>query len=133
MRSSRDGAALLAFIDAASGETLGSLQLAALFEGRRRLIVGQDIAESADTGTDRAEVYLAYGIRTELGWVIAARDEAWVTESGDILIQTTTSSRGLATLLSIGLALLIAKRNERRIDRMDQVLDAVGTGRLDRR
>lgn len=132
MRSSRDGAALFVFIDAASGETLGSLQLAAPLEGRRRLIVGQDIAESADTGTDRAEVYLAYGIRTELGWVIAAPDEAWVTESGEILIQTTASSLGLATLLSIGLALLIAKRNERRIDRMDQVLDAVGTGRLDR-
>lgn len=133
VRASRDSAALFAFIDAASGETLGSLQVANPFEGPRRLLVGQDIPETKSDAPNPPEAYLAHGIRTELGWVIAARDEAWVTESGEILIQATASSLGLATLLSIGLALMIARRNERRIDRMDQVLDAVGAGRLDRR
>ena len=39
----------------------------------------------------------------------------------------------VAAALSIGLALVIARRNEARIDRMDQVLDAVGAGRMDMR
>ncbi len=36
-------------------------------------------------------------------------------------------------ILSIGLALITARRNERRIGAMDRVLEAVGTGALDRR
>jgi signal transduction histidine kinase len=131
VRASRDAAALFAFVDVASGETLGSLQIAKPFQGPHRLLVGQDIPKATNTALNPPEAYLAYGIRTDLGWVIAARDEAWVTESGEILIQATASSLGLATLLCIGVALMIARRNERRIDRMDQVLDAVGAGRLD--
>jgi signal transduction histidine kinase len=133
VRSSRDGASLFAFVDAPSMQTLGSLQLAAPFEGPRRLLVGQDILESELTGTESAEAYRAFGIRTEIGWIIVARDEAWVAESGEILIQTTAWSLILATLLSIGLALVIARKNERRVDRMDCVLDAVGAGHLDQR
>jgi len=133
VRSSHDGASLFAFVDAGSDQTIGSLKLAAPFEGARRLLVGTDIPESDVTGTENAEAYLAYGIRTDLGWVIAARDEAWVAESGEILIQTTVSSLVLAALLSMTLAVVIARQNERRIDRMDQVLDDVGEGNLNRR
>ena len=133
VRSSRAGASLFAFVDAATGKATGSLHLAAPFEGARRLLVGQDIPESDVTGTGNAEAYLAYGIRTGLGWVIAARDEAWVAESSEIQIQTTAWSLVLAALLSMGLAAIIARRNERRIDRMDRVLDQVGEGRFGRR
>ena len=132
-RSNRDGASLYAFVDAGTGQAIGSLHLAAPFEGARRLLVDQDIPESNVTGTENAEAYLAYGIRTDLGWVIAARDEAWVAESGEILIQATVSSLVLAALLSMTLAVIIARQNERRIDRMDLVLDKVGEGNLDRR
>lgn len=133
VRSSRDGAALYAFVDPVSGLTTGSLHLAAPFEGARRLRVGSDLPVSAATGTGNAEAYLAYGIRTDLGWVIAARDEAWVSESGEILVQSMAWSLALAALLSMALAVAIARRNERRIARMERVLDAVGAGRLDRR
>ena len=131
VRSTRDGASLVAFVDAGTGETLGSLHIASPFEGARRLVVGRDIPASEVTGTEAAESYLAFGIRTDTGWVIAARDEAWVAESGEILIQTAAWSLLLAMILSIGLALVIARRNEFRIDRMDDVLDAVGAGRMD--
>ncbi len=133
VRSSRNGASLFAFVDAASGQTTGSLRLSAPFEGARRLLVGRDIPAGAPKQADSAEAYLAFGIRTEPGWVIAARDEAWVSENGEILVQTTASSLALAMMLSIGLALIIARRNERRIDRMDRVLDEVGAGRMHRR
>lgn len=133
VRSSSDGASLYSFVDAGSGQALGSLNVAEPFEGERRLIVGRDIPETDATGSDSADAYLAYGVRTDLGWVIAARDEAWVAESGEILIQTTAWSLVLAALLSMGLAVVIARKNERRIDGMDRVLDEVGEGRLDRR
>ena len=133
VRSSRDSASLYSFFDVGSGQAIGSLHVAEPFEGERRLIVGRDIPETAATGSESADAYLAYGIRTDLGWVITARDEAWVAESGEILIQTTAWSLVLAALLSMGLAVVIARKNERRIDRMDRVLDEVGEGRLDRR
>lgn len=133
VRSSRDNASLYSFVDVGSGQAFGSLHVAEPFEGERRLIVGRDIPETDATGSESADAYLAYGIRTDLGWVISARDEAWVAESGEILIQTTAWSLVLAALLSMGLAVVIARKNERRIDRMDRVLDEVGEGRLDRR
>lgn len=133
VRSTRDGASLFAFVDADTGTSFGSLEVESPFEGERRLLVGRDVPESKRTGTDEAEAYLAFGIRTDIGWVIAARDEAWVAESGEILVQTTGWSLFIAMLLSIGLALVIARRNERRIDRMDRVLDDVGAGRMDLR
>lgn len=133
VRSSRDGASLFAFVDAGSGQAIGSLHVATPFEGARRLLVGRDIPESDVTGTENAEAYLVYGLRTDIGWVFAARDEAWVAESGEILIQTTASSLVLAALLSMGLAVIIARKNERRIDRIDEVLDQIGEGRFDRR
>lgn len=133
VRSSRDGASLYAFVDAGSGQTVGSLHLAAPFEGERRLLVGKDIPEGDVSGAEIAEAYVAFGLHTDLGFVIAARDVAWVAESGEILIQTTAMSLVLAALLSMALAVFIARKNERRIDRMDHVLDEVGEGRLDRR
>ena len=102
VRSSHDGASLFAYVDAATGQTIGSLHLATPFEGARRLVIGVDIPKSDITGTESAEAYRAFGIRTEIGWVIAARDEGWVAESGEILIQTTAWSLFLAMLLSIG-------------------------------
>ncbi|MCB1369219.1 MAG: HAMP domain-containing histidine kinase [Rhodobacteraceae bacterium] len=133
VRSTRNGASLFAYINADTGITLGSLAVAPPFEGERRLLVGRDVPESERTGTNHAEAYLAYGIRIDSGWVIAARDEAWVAESGEILVQATGWSLFTAMLLSIGLALFIARRNEQRIDRMDRVLDDVGAGRMDLR
>lgn len=133
VRSTNDGSNLIAYIDADTNQTFGSLHLDAPFEGLRRLVVGQDIPAHDGSGPDAAEAYFAYGIKTDIGWVVAARDEAWVAESGEILIQTTAWSLAAAALLSIALALIIARRNEKRIDRMDEVLDAVGAGRLEHR
>ena len=132
-RANRDGATLYAFIDAQTGAVTGSDRLGQPFEGARRLIVGHDIAPGDSALVDASDAYQAFGIRTGLGWVITARDEAWVAESGEILIQTTAWSLGFATLLSFALALAIAQRTERRIERMKRVLRAVGHGQWNRR
>lgn len=132
-RASGDGAELYAFTDAVTGLTSGSLRPSAPFEGPRRLLTGRDIPEMPAIGDDRDRTYLAYGIRTDPGWVMVARDESWVSEFGEILIQSAASSLLLAAALSMGLAVAIARRNGQRIDRMDEVLVAVGQGQLDRR
>ncbi|WP_068305613.1 HAMP domain-containing sensor histidine kinase [Pararhodobacter sp. CCB-MM2] len=130
--SNTDHASLYAFFDAQTGERLGSLMVSAPFEGARRLIMGEDLP-SMPEHADMADAYQAYGVRTDLGWVIAARDEAWVAESGEILIQTTAWALAFALALSVALAFVVARRNERRIAAMEAVLDRVGAGRLDER
>ncbi len=133
VRANRDGASLFAYVDAATGATTGSLHLSEPFTGARQLVVGRDIPEGDVAEAENSDSYSAYGIKTEIGWVIAARDDAWVAGSGEVLIQTTGWALSIAALFSFGLALGIAHRNERRIGRMDRVLDAVGTGQMDKR
>ena len=133
VRSSRNRASLFAFVDAETGQTIGSLHLPVPFEGPRQLLEGRDIPDAPVNDTEHVDAYLAYGIRTGIGWVIVAKDQAWVAETGEVLAQAIAVSLAVAAALSIGLALVIARRNEARIDRMDQVLDAVGAGRMDMR
>ena len=130
-KSTWDGAALFCFIDGDSGEQIGSLPLKAPFEGSRHLLLGRDFPASAVAGSYRPDTYLAHGIRTRFGWVIVARDEAWVSETGELLALTTALALGAALMLSFALAYAFARRNERRIDRMERVLDNAGAGQLD--
>ena len=65
--------------------------------------------------------------------MIAARDEAWVAENGEILVQTLAWALAIGLLLSVALAVIFARRNERRITAMEEVLEAAGAGRLDLR
>lgn len=131
--STRDAATLVGLVDGRTGEIHGNLRLSAPFEGPRRLETGQGISPVGPPAEDAPEAYYAYGIRTGLGTVVAARDEAWIAETGETLLQTISWGLGGALILSIALVLVIARRNERRIVAMEQVLEAVGSGRLDLR
>lgn len=62
------------------------------------------------------------------GWLMAGRDDAWVTDTREILVQTTAWGLGVALVLSVGLAIAVGRRNEARIARMQGVLEAVGAG-----
>ncbi|AMN54392.1 MULTISPECIES: sensor histidine kinase [Stappiaceae] len=127
----RDGSALVGFVDAETGAAYGKLRIESVFVGPRRLLVGRDIPNNLAEIAEPPEAYLAYGLQTDLGWLFAARDEAWVTESGEILVQTAAWALGAALLLSFILAVVIARRNERRVRKMETVLEAAGAGRLD--
>ena len=132
-RASRDAATLVAFIDAQTGKTIGDLHISAPFEGFRRLETGRDLVLGGPNPKDAPDAYYAFGVRTDLGWILAARDDAWIVDSAETLVQTTAWGLGAALLLSVVLAVLIARRNERRIARMERVLDAVGAGCFDLR
>ncbi|UFI06707.1 sensor histidine kinase [Roseibium aggregatum] len=129
----KDGSALIGFIDAETGLVVGVLKVDKPFEGARRLSVGKDFSEKFSEASEAPEAYLAFGRQTDLGWIVAARDEAWVTESGEILVQTAAWALGAALLFSIALAVVIARRNERRVARMEKVLEMAGAGKLNLR
>lgn len=120
---------LYGFRPADGGAPIGPLGGLEPFAGIRRLSVGRDAAP----GRVAPRRYLAFGLAAPAGWIVVARDEAWIAEAGEVLVQTMVPALGTALLLSIGLALLTARRNGRRIARMETVLEAVGAGRLDRR
>jgi signal transduction histidine kinase len=131
--AARDASTLVAFIDPQTGDTIGNLRVATPFVGGRRLETGHGLTVVGAPRGNAAEAYYAYGIRTDLGWIIAARDVAWIVDSGKVLLQTTAWWLGVALVLSTAIALVIARRNERRVLEMERVLDAVGAGRFDQR
>ncbi len=73
--------------------------------------------------------YFAYGLQTNHGWIITGRDAEWVAENTEVLLQGTAWGLGVALILSIALAVFIARRNETRIERFEDALMAVGAGR----
>lgn len=132
VRAVGDSSTLFAFVDHATGQTTGTLRLAAPFDGPRELMPDRDFRRPGPVQAEQ-DAYLAFGVQTRIGWVIVARDTAWVNESTDFLLRVTASAILGSLLLSLGLAYLIARRNEARIARMETVLEAIGQGAMQRR
>lgn len=132
-QAAQGNALLVAFVDARTGETVGNMVLEAPFAGYRHLVPGRDFAFARPGEEAQPEGYYAYGVRTGLGWIVAAKDDAWIVEGREVLLASTAWGLGLALALTVGFAVLIARRNEARIARMERVLDAVGAGRTELR
>ncbi len=112
---------------------VGTMKIAAPFEGPRRLIAGRDFTVAKGLTGKIEEVYYAYGIRQPAGWVIAARDSQWVTDSQEVLVQSVAWGLVVALLASIIVAVTLARRNATRIDRLNDVLQAASEGDLAKR
>lgn len=128
-----DASTLFAYVDPQTGQTTGTLPIPAPFAGPRELVPHLDFAPPTASEHGEQDTYYAYGVQTPIGWVIVARSTEWVNESTDILLRATASAIVASLLLSLGSAYVIARRNEKRITRMDGVLDAIGEGELQRR
>lgn len=102
----------------ADGTRLGNVQAPERFEGVRHL-------PGTPEGPDG---YVAVGLTMGSGWLMVARDDAWITESREVLVQTTAWGLGAALVLSVALALAVARRNAARIAHMQAVLLAVRAG-----
>lgn len=103
------------------GSRLGNLHVAERFEGARHLTGLAGAGEMPDG-------YVAYGLTVGSGWLMVGRDDAWITESREVLMQTTAWGLGAALILSVALALAVARRNEARIAHMQRILLAVRAG-----
>lgn len=126
--NARDGSAVAAYIDPQGLQIAGNFSPDHPFSGHRALRVGRDMTLAVSpTGVVPTD-YFAFGLQSPQGWIITGRDAEWVAENTEVLLQGTAWGLGVALILSIMLAIFIARRNEMRIDRFEEVLTAVGAG-----
>ena len=131
--NARDGSSVAAFIDPAGQQIAGNFSPDHPFAGHRALRVGRDMALVEVPNGLVPTDYFAYGLQTNQGWIITGRDAEWVAETTEVLLQGTAWALGVALILSITLAVFIARRNETRIERFEDALVAVGAGAHDLR
>ena len=130
--ASQGGDELVAFVGQ-NGDDHGSFRPTRPFEGPRRLVFGRDFIINAGTDEVEGDVYFAYGIRQDDGWIIAARDSKWITDSQEVLVQSVAWGLSVALLASILVSVVLARRNATRIERLNLVLTAAASGNLRRR
>lgn len=129
--NARDGSAVAAYIDPQGRQIAGNFSPDHPFSGHRALRVGRDMTLAVTpTGVVPSD-YFAFGLQSPQGWIITGRDVEWVAENTEVLLQGTAWGLGVALILSIALAVFIARRNETRIERFEDALMAVGAGAHD--
>ncbi|MER2509817.1 MAG: HAMP domain-containing sensor histidine kinase [Amaricoccus sp.] len=126
--NARDGSAVATFLDPQGQRIAGNFSPDHPFAGHRALRVGRDMTLVEVPNGVAPTDYFAYGLQTPRGWIITGRDADWVAENTEILSQGTAWGLGVALILSIMLAVFIARRNETRIERFEDALRAVGAG-----
>lgn len=106
----------------------GNMRPAELFEGPRRLVAGRDVTLSPPNDGEGNAVYFAWGINSPSGWIVVARDNQWITDSQEVLIQSIAWGLGVALVATVVLAFAIGQRDARRVARINNVLGAVAGG-----
>jgi len=122
-----DGSLIAVFTDAKSGESFGNATVAGTLIGPRELAMGRDVKLKQPVD-DPPDSYFAYGVATPLGDVLVGKDDGPLIDNQRILLRTMGWGLGLALVLAILLALVIARFNEHRIARIGRALDGVGGG-----
>ena len=122
-----DGSLIAVFIDGKSGEAFGNAAILKYVDGAQELEAGRDVTLKQPVD-DPPDSYFVYAIATPLGTVLVGKDNGPLIDNQQILLTTMGWGLGVALLLAIGLALAIARFNERRIARIGHVLDEVGGG-----
>ncbi len=131
--TTREGDNLYLFIDNSGKALFGNFIIKRPFTGARDLEGGRDVILPGLPGKGRGLRFVAYGQRIPAGWVIVARDTRAIEEMRRILAGAIGWGLGIAMLLSVALALMLARRTERRIARLSGVLDRVARGDLSAR
>jgi len=127
-----DGSLIAVFTDAKTGESVGNATVAGMPAGAAVLATGRDVTLKQPDG-EPPHSYFTFGVATPLGNVLVGKDDGPLLENQRILLTTMGWGLGVALLLAILLALVIARFNEQRIARIGRALDAVGSGNFDER
>ncbi|WP_330646852.1 HAMP domain-containing sensor histidine kinase (plasmid) [Thioclava litoralis] len=123
----RNASNLIAFIPKDGGAILGNASVLPAFTGARHLKVGIDMQLRAALA-DTPEGYVAYAIRIPEGLIVTGRDDEWLRAQAEMMLGSFGWGLGIALLLSTGVAVVIARRSERRVQRMEDTLTEVGHG-----
>lgn len=127
-----DGSLIAVFTDAKTGESFGNATVAGMPTGAVELATGHDVTWKQPIENPPGS-YFAYGMATPLGNLLVGKDDGPLIENQRILLTTMGWGLGLALILAILLALVIARFNEKRIARIGHALDGVGGGNFDER
>jgi len=131
--TTRDYSNLYLFADLTGQIVFGNFGLRAPFTGPRELVEGVDIRLRDAPDDIKGAVFAAHGVRIPTGWIITARDTRRVTETQAIVFQSIMLGLAVALVLSVALAVVFARRSERRVARLGLMLEAVAEGDLSQR
>ena len=128
--TTRDFSNLYLFVDENQSIVFGNFNIRKPFVGPAQLKLGDDVVLPHVAATSNSEEFLAYGIRIHAGWIITARNMRWIGDTRTLLVQSAVWGLGIALALSIVLSVILARRSERRITDLNNVLDRVAGGDL---
>ncbi|MGV6811727.1 MAG: ATP-binding protein [Brevirhabdus sp.] len=128
--TTRDYSNLYLFADPTGQIVFGNFGLRAPFTGPRELVEGVDIRLRDAPDDIKGAVFAAHGVRVPAGWIITARDTRSVTGTQAIVFQSIVLGLAVALVLSVALAMVFARRSERRLARLERMLEAVAEGDL---
>ncbi|MDZ4094110.1 MAG: methyl-accepting chemotaxis protein, partial [Paracoccaceae bacterium] len=128
--TTRDLANLYLFIDNSGAIVFGNFNLRAPFTGPRDLVSGRDLILPRASGAAPGLGFAGYGLKVPAGWIMTARQTSALAEVQQIVLRSAVWGLGLAVILAVGLALWLAQRIERRIARLNSVLDRAAGGDL---
>ncbi|GEM_PF-91115 len=131
--TTRDYSNLYLFVDPTGHTVFGNFNIRKTFTGKRDLVVGKDIVLPEMTPANKGLTFKGYGLRIPAGWILTARDTQWIIETKRYLVNATILGLGAALVLSFLIAVILARLNERRINRLYQVLEDVARGNLSAR
>ncbi len=122
-----NGSLVAVFVDGSTGESFGNARILAPIDGAVLLKAGRDVALKEPPARSPTS-YISYASKTKLGTVLVGKDDGPLAHNQQILLVSMGFGLGLALLVSIIAAMVIARINEVRIARISRVLDAVGDG-----
>lgn len=122
-----NGSLIAVFVDQLTGESFGNARILTAVDGPSLLQAGRDV-EFEKPLSRMPNSYISYASQTKLGTVLVGKDDGPLAHNQRILLASMGFGLGLALLVSIIAAMVIARINEVRIARISRVLDAVGDG-----
>jgi len=128
--TTRDYSNLYLFIDRTGQIVFGNFRVRRPFTGPHELIAGHDLLLPKGSEAENGRVFTAYGLAVPAGWIMTARDARWIPDIQKVLFQSVAWGLALALLLSVALAMVLGRRSERRISRLNRLLDDVARGDL---
>ena len=131
--TTRDFSNLYLYVDKNQTIVFGNFNIKQPFTGSAELVLDRDIALPGKSLNDETTTFLAYGIEIPSGWIITARDMRWITNTRNLLVRSASLGLGAALILSIILAVVLARRSENRITALNRVLYRVAKGDLSAR
>ncbi len=131
--TTRGGENLYLFMDNSKNAVFGNFVIDKPFTGPRDLSGGKDIILPYAKGNGIGQHFVAFGLRLPAGWIITARDTRAIAATQRILMGAIGWGLGVAMFASVALAFVLARRTERRIAKLNRLLDDVAQGNLSAR